>query len=238
MADTTTTTYALVKPEPGASSDTWGSKLNADLDAIDDLLDGTTPIAPNLVGWKVGGVAVTSTASELNILEGVMATAAELNTLVGVVATAAELNALAGITATVTELNALAGITATVTELNYTAGGTGAIQPQLDVLSSTKAPSTETVYAVTGTTPALGPANGTIQTWTLSADSTPTFDAGWASGESMVLMIDDGTDYTITWPTMQWAGGSAPTLATTGYSVVTIWRVASTYYGTYAGDMS
>jgi hypothetical protein len=85
MADTTTTTYSLTKPEVGASADTWGTKLNANLDTIDDLLDGTTAIAPNLTegSWSVGGTAVSATADELNILDGVTATATELNILDG-----------------------------------------------------------------------------------------------------------------------------------------------------------
>ena len=83
MADTTTTTYSLTKPEVGASADTWGTKLNANLDTIDDLLDGTTAISPNLSTLTVGGTAVTSTVAELNILDGVTSTASEINLLDG-----------------------------------------------------------------------------------------------------------------------------------------------------------
>ena len=94
----------------------------------------------------------------------------------------------------------------------------------------------ENVFALTGTTPALNPSNGTIQTWTLSGNSSPTDSL--AAGESMTLMIDDGTAFTITWPSVTWKtdGGFAPTLLTSGLTAIVLWKVGSTLYGARVGN--
>lgn len=121
MADTTTTTYSLTKPEVGASESSWGTKINTNLDSLDDLLDGTTAITPNLTAgsWKISGVAVTSTAAQINTLNGITSTAAELNILDGVTATTAELNIMDGVTSTTAELNYMDGVTSNVqTQIN------------------------------------------------------------------------------------------------------------------------
>lgn len=96
----------------------------------------------------------------------------------------------------------------------------------------------EEVYALSGTSAALDPANGSIQTHTLSGNTT--YTDSLSAGESITLMIDDGTAYTVTWPTMTWVNnaGVAPTLATTGYTVVVLWKVSTTLYGSLVGDGS
>lgn len=97
---------------------------------------------------------------------------------------------------------------------------------------------TEEVFTVTdGASVALSPTNGSIQTWTLGANRTPTAGT-WAAGQSMVLMINDGSARTVTWTTMGvvWNGGIAPTLATTGFTTIILWKVATTIYGAIAGN--
>ena len=95
---------------------------------------------------------------------------------------------------------------------------------------------TETVYSVSGTTPALSPTNGTIQTWTLSGASTPTAGT-WAAGQSLTLRITAGAN-TITWTSLAvtWIGGSAPTLSTTATTTVELWKISTTIYGANVGN--
>ena len=122
------------------------------LDISGDVdVDGTLETdALSIAGTTVSSTAaelnildgVTSTAAELNILDGVTSTTAELNILDGVTSTTAELNIMDGVTSTTAELNVLDGITAVVGELNYldlgsTAVGT-AIASKAVVLDSNK----------------------------------------------------------------------------------------------------
>jgi hypothetical protein len=130
-----------------------------------------------------------------------------------------------------------------------TAWGTSKAAPSGDVVGTTDAQTltaktlgnyTEAVFVVSdGATVNLDPNNGSIQTWTLGANRTPG-QANWAAGQSITLMIDDGTAYTITWTTLAvvWKtdGGTAPTLETTGFTVIVLWKVGTTIYGARVGD--
>ena len=94
----------------------------------------------------------------------------------------------------------------------------------------------ETVYTITdGASVDLDPDNGMIQQWTLGQNRTAT--ESLTTGQSMMLMVSAGS-YTLTFPTITWVGGTAPTLATSGYTVIELWKTASTLYGATVGDVA
>ena len=100
----------------------------------------------------------------------------------------------------------------------------------------------ESIYTITDAAGfEINPANGTIQLITLTASRTPKA-TNFTSAQTVTLMIDDGTAYTILWTDstfgtggVNWIGGSAPALATSGYTVIELWKIGTQVYGAYVG---
>ena len=203
---------------------------------LSDLADAATALT---------NLGVTSTAAELNLLDG--STAGTIANSKGVIyGSSGEVNAttlqIAGtsITSTAAELNILDGVTATAAELNYndiTTLGTSQASKTVtaDANGDVKFSNAivETVYALTGT--ALDPNNGTTQTKTISANTT--FTDSLSSGESMSLHLTGASSYTITWPTITWIttfGDRAPTL--TAADTLVFFKISTTLYGVWIGS--
>jgi len=208
-------------------------------------------------GTTISGVTVTGTTA--NFVSGVFTTQISGVTITGTTANFASgvfTTQVSGATvvATTIELG-----NASDTTLSRSAAGVLAVEGVvIPSISSTSTLTNKTltdpaiigtiledIFTITdGAAFEVDPGNGSIQLITLGASRTPKC-TNFVAGESVTLMINDGTAYTITWTDATWGtggviwkGGTAPTLATTGYSVIQFWKVSTQVYGASVGDVA
>ena len=154
---------------------------------------------------------------------------------------------------TVTNVSLTTGVTGTLPVANGGSGsttstGTGAVvRATSPALTEPSLVGTiiEDVFTITdGAAFEIDPGNGSIQLITLGANRTPKA-TNFVAGEAITLMVDDGTAYAITWTDATWGGtgviwetdaGVAPTLSTTGYTTIVLWKVSTQVYGARVGN--
>ena len=155
-ADTSVSTHSSDTTSVHGIADTaeLATKAYADTAASTSLSTHTTDTL------DVHGIVDTSllvTTSGTQTLTNKTLTSPKINEDVAVTSTATELNILDGVTASTAELNILDGVTATATELNYVDGVTSAIQTQLNDKAPLNSPSfTGTVGGLTKSMVGLG----------------------------------------------------------------------------------
>jgi len=94
---------------------------------------------------------------------------------------------------------------------------------------------TEVIYTPSDSvTVDINPSNGTIQYWVLTANRTFTA-TNFKAGQSVTMMMSAGSSLA-TWPSVTWVGGTAPTLSTTGLTIIELWKYSSTIYGANVGN--
>ena len=185
----------------------------------------------NATTLQLAGTSITSTAAELNALDGITSTVAELNILDGVTSTAAELNLNDGSSAgtivnskTVVygssgEVNATTlqiggtSITATAAEINYldittlgTSEASKAVTADANGVVTFDNGKIEESTAITSSSNAatINLRDGDNFTHTLTENVTYTFSNPAASGKVSAFTLkvtQDSTARTITWPT-------------------------------------
>ena len=169
----------------------------------------------------------------------VRATVSSLSDL-SVTSTAAELNLLDGVTATTAELNYLdiATLGLTAASKAVTADANGVVSFDNGTTEES------TVVASSSNAATINLRDGNVFTHTLSENVTYTFSNPAANGRAsafILKVVQDSSARTITWPgTVDWAAATAPTITATnaGIDVFAFITVdgGSNYYGFTLGQ--
>jgi len=78
---TNTTTYSLQKPTVGGDEDAWGGYINTNLDTIDDLLDGTTPVTGiDINSGSIDGTPIGANSANTGAFTTIVGTTLNLST--------------------------------------------------------------------------------------------------------------------------------------------------------------
>lgn len=103
---------------------------------------------------------------------------------------------------------------------------------------STTAPSVSVISASAINWATLG-ASGGLYTKTLSANTTFTFSNKVAGYTILVRLTNTASNYTVTWPTVKWAGGTPPTMTVGAKSdIYTFVYDGTDVFGSFVQDLS